>query len=52
MTPEKMDTVRDDDGRHDFTSATVSADDDQIRDDRGHEFTHGRVTDRDEYENQ
>ena len=36
------------DGRHEFRSATIAADDEQIVDDHGHAFEHGRVSQRDE----
>jgi hypothetical protein len=42
---DEYDTNRD--GRHEFRSATVSADDEQIVDDQDHEFTHGRVSPKD-----
>lgn len=38
------------DGRHEFRSATVSADDEKIVDDQGHDFRHGRVSPQDEVE--
>lgn len=47
---EQQDYDTNRDGRHEFRSATVSADDDQIVDDQGHEFSHGRVAPQDEVE--
>ncbi len=50
MTKEQKDKVGTEDGRHDFQAATIAADNDQIVDDRGHEFKHGRIAERDEAE--
>ena len=48
MTEAQADSQHAEDGRHDFRSATVRADNDEIVDDEGHEFTKGRIADRDE----
>jgi len=48
VTNEQTITNADDDGRHEFRSATITAGDDEFVDDKGHEFAHGRVSDRDE----
>ncbi len=47
---EQQDNDRNRDGRHDFRSATIAAGDEQFVDDQGHAFEHGRVSARDELE--
>ena len=52
MTDEQKITDENDDGRHDFRSATLTAGNDEFVDDEGHKFERGQVSKRDEADEQ